>query len=125
MQLEEMSKEELIEQAEQLEIKIGSRASKTDIIKAINTALNGDEEAEAETDESKSKYVEINFANDPNDKTPVFFGLKGHSYRFPRGKWVKCPRILLPTIRLAMKRVQDEDGTWMEVEAYPYQIKGE
>ena len=122
MNLNDMTKEQLFEQADVLELDLPKKTTNEDLIKAINAAL-GETPNEAKVE--RSDDVEIMFSNDAKNKQPVFFGLKGKSYRFPRGKYVRCPRILLPTIRLAVRRIQDEEGEWMEVDAYPYQIKGE
>lgn len=122
MNLSTMTKDELLEQADVLELGLTSKSTVKELLSAIREALGETEVAETKEVEGD---VQIMFANDQKNKQPVFFGLNGNSYRFPRGKWVRCPRVLLPTIELAKKRVQDEDGEWMEVDSYPYQVKGQ
>lgn len=125
MNLSKMTKAELLEQAAVLELEIPGAATNAEIIAAINAEL-GDEAAEAEASAASEGFCEIMFANDQKNKQPVFIGVNGKSFRFPRGKWVKCPKYLLPTIELAKKEIKDdEEGTWMSVDAYPYQVKGQ
>lgn len=120
MNLNDMTREQLLEQADVLELDIAKNTTTSNLLKAIKAELG---EADVPKSVKKTDDVQINFANDQKNKQPVFFGLNGKSYRFPRGKWVRCPRALLPTIENAKRRIQDESGEWMEVNAYPYQVK--
>ena len=123
MNLNTMSREELLEQAEILELDVAKNISTANLLAAVKREVGEDEEAEEEVD--VSGFAQINFAKEEKNKRPVFFGLNGKSYRFERGVWCKCPKILLPTIKNAIKRVEDEDGEWSELPAYSYQLKGE
>ncbi len=120
MNLSAMNKEQLLEQAAAIELDVPESATKPEIIKLINVAL-GEEETLEKLDDG---HVMINFSKDTEDKLPVFFGLNGKSYRFPRGKWVKCPKILIPTIENCVTRIRDDEtGEYMDIQTYPFSMK--
>jgi|GEM_PF-3535825 len=126
MNLKKLTKEQLLEQADVLELEIEDSATNSQIIALIQSALGEDQDDEPKADGIvKPETVQIRFANDAKNKQPVFVGNAGRSYRFPRGIWVDCPKHLLPIIENAKKQIQDETTKeWMEVESYPYSTKG-
>lgn len=122
MNLHEMSKDELWEQVEALEIKVAKNASVETLINAIKSALGQGEDAPAK--KAGSNEVEIYFSEDPNDNQPVYIGVNCKSYRFRRGEWVRCPRFILDTINNCYRQIMDpKTGAWKKVHSYPFQVR--
>jgi hypothetical protein len=125
MNLETMSREDLLTQAEALELDFPKQIRTETLLKMIQDELNGTESKPTPKPSDKN-FVEIMFSKDPTNKQPVFIGVNGKSFRFPRGQWTKCPSYLLPTIRNCKQSIRDDEtGDWMEVETYPFQVRGE
>lgn len=116
---------ELKEQLEALEVEYNPKSNEQTLRKKLKEALGHKEITEnSEGENQKSKFVEIKFDKDEKNKQPVYVGLNGRSYRFTRGLWAKCPRILLPTIENMEKTVLNEQTMELEtIQSYSYQVR--
>lgn len=122
MNIDAMSREELLQQVDALELTVSSKANTETIRKAVKAALGEEETAPVEV--IKKDEIEIMFAEDRDNKQPVYVGVNCKSYRFPRGMWVKAPRFLLPTIQNMGKRIMDPaTGEFRTIQPYPYQVR--
>lgn len=125
MNIDTLDAAELKKQLNALEVEYNPKANAETLRKKLKEALgSNEEEDELPKNEHKNSYVEIKFDKDEKNKQPVYFGLNGRSYRFLRGVWARCPRILLPTIENTKKDVWDEEEKKLDsIQPYPYQVR--
>lgn len=123
--IDALSAAELKSQLDALEVDYNPKANAETLRKKLKEALGQDDTDTAPLEgELQSKFVEIMFHKDKDDKQPVYVGVNGKSFRFKRGEWAKCPRYLLDTIENMKKEVLDEDSMEMiTIQPYPYQVK--
>lgn len=123
--IDALSAAELKSQLDALEVEYNPKANAETLRKKLKEALGQDDTDSAPLEgELQSKFVEIMFHKDKDDKQPVYIGVQGRSFRFTRGEWAKCPRYLLPTIDNIKKDVLDEKTMeFITIQPYPYQVR--
>jgi len=129
-ELNNMSLDELKEQATMLEISYPSNILAETLIKKINAVLLGDDPEDAKpskavavTVENKSKKVWIVIAEDPVDSQPAFVSVNGKSFRIKRGIPVEVPEYILYTLRSAKKsQLNPETKEWRQIDTFPFYL---
>jgi hypothetical protein len=126
--IDALSAAELKSQLDALEVDYNPKANSETLRKKLKEALGEDDTGNADNapleGELQSKFIEIMFQKDKDDKQPVYIGVNGKSFRFQRGVFVKCPRYLLPTIENMKKDVLDEDTMeTITIQPYAYQVR--
>ena len=126
MNLEELSREELKEQAELLGVKFDSKMADKTLRSKIQAKLGepvDEPELSHKSVESDETRVTIILNESDTDKQPVVVGVNGKNYVMKRGKPVAVPLAVIEVLNNAKKVVwnmaMDEHHSVMR---YPYQM---
>lgn len=131
-ELQAMSYEELLEQAEVLGVEGADAMAEEE----LRIALAGQLESSASNKKPASRKkatpkaskdpfadtVRIVVEESDNDRQPAYVGVNGRSYRIKRGVEVDVPRPVADVLLSAKQKVRNPDGTDREVPTYPTRI---
>lgn len=127
MNLTELNREQLEEQADLLGIKVTANTKDATLIKKIELALGETDEEEVElshpTVKEDSDRITIIVAESRDTKQPAVVGVNGRNYVMQRGKPVSVPKAVVDILNNAVQRVWDDKmASYTDVPRYPYQL---
>lgn len=129
-ELQGMSYEDLLEQAEVLGVDGANAMSEEDLRAALAEALTPAKPAARKTRKAAAKDSKDPFSDtvtvvveeSDTDRQPAYVGVNGRSYRIKRGVEVEVPRPVANVLLTARQRVRNVDGTDREVPTYPTRV---
>lgn len=122
LNVNQLTYNELKEQARMLDLDIKGNASAEEYRAALRAAVG--EDAPAKPAKENKGWVKIYIAEDENDQQPAFVGVNGKSYRIRRGEEVEVPPEVVEVLRNAVQRVWDgRNQEWKLVPTYPWSLR--
>lgn len=131
-ELQAMSYEELLEQAEVLGVDGADAMAEADLRTALASQLESSASNKKPATRKKAapkasadpfaETVRIVVEESDNDRQPAYVGVNGRSYRIKRGVEVDVPRPVANVLLSAKQKVRNPDGTDREVPTYPTRI---
>lgn len=123
-----LSRDELLEQARILGIVTRGNVTAETLRKKIKAAIEieppADQKVEKEEDLGRKKdWITIVIAEDENDTQPAFVGVNGKSYRIRRGEPVAVPPEVVRVLGDAQQVVTSNDGSSKKVPTYPFRVE--
>lgn len=137
MTLQQMSYDELVNQAEVLGVSTDDK-SEEDLRAAIQAALDGGSEvneapkpqkkraarttAKKDSADPMSQTVRVVVEESETDRQPAYVGLNGRSYRIKRGIEVDVPKPVADILLTSKQKHRNADGSEREVPTYPTRV---